>query len=122
MGREDLTGKLLLEEPEGTEAGIESVPEETLEASFASAIRSAVARAYGDIDEIEGLLASLGAEMPHREDVASILGAIADDRAIHVGMLQQAADLLDGRGSLVDAGAEKALAIADGEGDEKEGE
>lgn len=110
-------------EAETAEAGAAKgspVDKEAVETSIAGAINSEVAKAYLDIDSINGLVSSIRYDLPGRDDVIGILEAVADDRAVHVGMLQKAADLLEGTAGLIAIGGDKAGEIA-GESSPEEG-
>lgn len=124
-----LRERLLLEEEDGTEeVGIEEIPAEIPEPkvepakapdgtplvpmdpdrvnALSGAINSQIASVYGDIDGLNGLIATLRDEpyVPSRDEVIGLLDSIVDDRSVHVGMLQAISGMLSGRGGLVDAG------------------
>lgn len=110
--------RLLLEEPEdnpGPETGPAKDPVADAKAdkkAVASLISNEITAAYGDIDALNSLSATIREGFPGLSEIADLLDAIGDDRTIHVGMLQRAYEILgDGEG-LTDAGRDVADDIA----------
>ena len=118
-----LKERLLLEEPEdgepedGTRLRDEAPEDEQADvlSTLSGAISAEISRTYDDIDSLTGLMSTIREAAPGRDDILGILDSVADDRTIHVGMLQQAYDALSGRGELIDDGKEKASGIAGGD-------
>ena len=127
-----LQEKLLLEEPEDIEAvemSVDELPpveldkpieveepqvsEEDKSNSFIDVLSMEMSETYNDISSLKSILTTLNNELPNRDDIKDILNTIVDERAMHVGMLQKAIELLnEEHKELVDAGEEKAEAIA----------
>ena len=77
--------------------------------AMSSIIANEISNTYTSIDSIKSIIATISSEMPEREDVISIMNQLVDDNTIHIGMLQKAMDLIDGKSSeLIDTGAEAA--------------
>jgi hypothetical protein len=101
---------LSLEEPE--------VDPEVRDNAIVGILTSLVTDAYANIDSIKSAIATISTELPERDDITSILGNVADERTTHVGMLQKAIDLIDGKSQgLVDSGKEIADNVADNSSD-----
>ena len=127
-----LQEKLLLEEPEDIEAvemSVDELPpveldkpieieepqvsEEDKSNSFIDVLSMEMSETYNDISSLKSILTTLNNELSNRDDIKDILNTIVDERAMHVGMLQKAIELLnEEHKELVDAGEEKAEAIA----------
>ena len=68
---------------------------------------------YSNIESLKSIVTTVALEFPERQDIVDILNSIIDERTMHIGMLQQALELVDGKhAELVDAGEEKSTAIA----------
>ena len=127
-----LQEKILLEEPkdiEAVEMSVDELPpveldkpieieepqvsEEDKSNSFIDVLSMEMSETYNDISSLKSILTTLNNELPNRDDIKDILNTIVDERAMHVGMLQKAIELLnEEHKELVDAGEEKAEAIA----------
>lgn len=122
-----LKEKILLEEPEDEvlpdvvpeepiEISTEVLPEEQpeiMENAISSLITGELTSVYSNIDTLKSIIATIALEAPERQDLIDIFNELVNERTIHVGMLQQALELVDGEHkSLVDTGAEEASAIA----------
>lgn len=123
MRRESLKEAIELEEPIGDlpnaiapDLGIEE-PEVDLglrDNAIVGVLTSLVTDAYANIDSIKSAIATISTELPERGDITAILSSVADERTTHVGMLQRAIDLIDGKSQgLVDSGKELADNVAD---------
>ncbi len=76
-------------------------------------LTSELTSVYSNIDSLKSIVATIAAEFPDRQDIIDILNEITDERTMHIGMLQQALELVDGKHKdLVDAGEEKGTAVA----------
>ena len=107
-------GDVAIEEPK--------VDQEIVDNAMASLLSNEVASTYSRIDSLKSIVATISTEMPERDDITSILNQIIDECTMHIGMLQNAADRIDGKtDALIDAGDENADAIAE-EGSDNEGE
>ena len=102
------------------------VAPDILQGAFASMLGTEISKAYEALDSVDSMIATFKAQLPERTDIMDILSAISDERAIHIGMLQNAMYLLDGKkGSLISDGEDKADEIASEESEpesESEGE
>ena len=106
-------GDVAIEEPK--------VDQEIVDNAMASLLSNEVASTYSRIDSLKSIVATISTEMPERDDITSILNQIIDECTMHIGMLQNAADRIDGKtDALIDAGDESADAIAE-EGSDNEG-
>lgn len=118
MKREIIKEAILLDEPidelppvEISPTNIEEPKEdnEIKNNAMSSIIANEISNTYTSIDSIKSIIATISSEMPEREDVVAILNQLVDDNTIHIGMLQKAMDLIDGKSSdLIDAGVESA--------------
>ncbi len=89
------------------------VPEEVKTDALSGLITSELTNTYSNIENLKGIVTTIALEYPERQDIVDILNSIIDERTIHIGMLQQALELVDGKhAELVDAGEEKSTAIA----------
>ena len=101
---------LVLEEPK--------VDPEVRDNAIVGILTSLVTDAYANIDSIKSAIATISTELPERDDLVAILNSVADERTTHVGMLQKAIDLIDGKSQgLVDSGKEIADNVADNSSD-----
>ena len=118
MKRETLKEAILLDEPidelppvaiSTTEIEEPKVDDSIKENAMSSIIANEISSTYNSIDSIKSIIATISSEMPEREDIVAILNQIIDDKTIHVGMLQKAIDLIDGKtNELIDNGIEAA--------------
>lgn len=114
---------ILLDEPgdelppvEGPALEVEApeVGPEVMENAMSGLIANEIAAIYNSMDSLKGIIATLSSEMPGRDDISSILGKVLDERTVHIGMLQRAVDLIDGKSTgLIDDGERKADDVAD---------
>ena len=125
-----LQEKILLEEPvDSVEMKVDELPpveldkpieveetqvsDEVKSNGFIDMLSYEVSEVYNSISSLKSVLTTLDSELPNRDDIKDILNTIIDERTIHIGMLQKAIDLLsDDHKELLDAGEEKAEAIA----------
>ena len=127
MRREALKEAIELEEPVGelpdavaTDLVLEEpkVDPEVRDNAIVGILTSLVTDAYANIDSIKSAIATISTELPERDDLVAILNSVADERTTHVGMLQKAIDLIDGKSQgLVDSGKEIADNVADNSSD-----
>lgn len=127
MRRQALKEAIELEEPVGelpdavaTDLVLEEpkVDPEVRDNAIVGILTSLVTDAYANIDSIKSAIATISTELPERDDITSILSNVADERTTHVGMLQKAIDLIDGKSQgLVDSGKEIADNVADNSSD-----
>jgi len=118
MKREVIKEAILLDEPiDELPPVVMSTPEieeptiddSIKENAMSSVIANEIANTYASIDSIKSIIATLSSEMPEREDIIAIMNQLIDDKTIHVGMLQKAMDLIDGKSNeLIDGGIEAA--------------
>ena len=125
-----LQEKILLEEPvDSVEMKVDELPpveldkpieveetqvsDEVKSNGFIDMLSYEVSEVYNSISSLKSVLTTLDSELSNRDDIKDILNTIIDERTIHIGMLQKAIDLLsDDHKELLDAGEEKAEAIA----------
>lgn len=99
------------------------IPAEIETNALSGLITGELTNVYSNIDSLKSIVSTIAAEFPERQDVIDILNTLIDERTMHVGMLQQALELVDGKHKeLVDAGEEKGTAIAGEPANELEGE
>lgn len=118
MKREIIKEAILLDEPIDELPPVEISPtnidepkvdNEIKNNAMSSIIANEISNTYTSIDSIKSIIATISSEMPGREDVVAILNQLVDDNTIHIGMLQKAMDLIDGKSNdLIDAGVESA--------------
>lgn len=118
MKRELIKEAILLDEPidelppvaiSPTEIEEPKVDDSIKENAMSSIIANEISSTYNSIDSIKSIIATISSEMPEREDVIAIMNQLVDDKTIHVGMLQKAIDLIDGKtNELIDNGIEAA--------------
>ena len=122
MKREIIKEAILLDEPieelppvDVTPIEIEEpkVDDEIKTNTMSSIIANEITHTYDSIDSIKSIIATISSEMPDREDVIAIMNQLVDDSTIHIGMLQKAMDLIDGKSSeLIDTGIESAEIVS----------
>lgn len=114
-----LKEKILLEEPEDAisidEIPVPSVEEKTRMNNnlITNFINDEIRLTYDTIGRLKSEIATLETEVPEKKEIIDIFNSLLDENTVHIGMLQTALSMIDGKSSdLIDLGKQEAEDIA----------